>query len=92
MFSQSFELNKSLVFFYKKADIYFGCFLFSLGAKQWVDEFAVEQEQHGTVDDQWVNEFSKLHVNDWVEEFGQQVGDASLGDTSADSWVNAYDE
>ncbi|XP_044472597.1 peroxisome biogenesis protein 5 isoform X2 [Mangifera indica] len=65
---------------------------FSLGAKQWVDEFAVEQEQHGTVDDQWVNEFSKLHVNDWVEEFGQQVGDASLGDTSADSWVNAYDD
>ncbi|XP_044472600.1 peroxisome biogenesis protein 5 isoform X5 [Mangifera indica] len=59
---------------------------------QWVDEFAVEQEQHGTVDDQWVNEFSKLHVNDWVEEFGQQVGDASLGDTSADSWVNAYDD
>ncbi|XP_044481547.1 peroxisome biogenesis protein 5-like [Mangifera indica] len=64
----------------------------SLGANQWVNEFAVEEGQHGTVDDQWVNEFSKLHVNDWAEEFEQQVGDGALGDASADSWANTYDE
>ncbi|XP_031257553.1 peroxisome biogenesis protein 5 isoform X2 [Pistacia vera] len=64
----------------------------SHGANRWVNEFAAEQGQHDTVEDQWVNEFSKLHVNDWAEEFGQQVGDGALGDTSADSWANAYDE
>lgn len=52
----------------------------------------MEEGQHGTVDDQWVNEFSKLYVNDWAEEFEQQVGDGALGDASADSWANAYDE
>lgn len=57
-----------------------------------MNEFAYEREQNGTVDDQWVNEFSKLHVNDWVEEFGQQVGEGALGESSADNWANAYDE
>lgn len=52
-----------------------------------MNEFSTEREQHGSVDDQWVNEFSKLHVDDWAEEFGQQVGE-----NSADNWANAYDE
>lgn len=41
-------------------------------------------------DDPWVNEFSKLHMQDWVEEFGQQVGEGVSGE--ADNWANAYDE
>ena len=42
-------------------------------------------------DDPWVNEFSKLHMqDDWVEEFGQQVGEGASGE--ADNWANAYDE
>ncbi|KAK0600686.1 hypothetical protein LWI29_017459 [Acer saccharum] len=45
----------------------------SHGPDQWVNEFSTEREQHGSVDDQWANEFSKLHVDDWVEEFGQQI-------------------
>ncbi|KAL6200529.1 hypothetical protein ACLB2K_030310 [Fragaria x ananassa] len=61
-------------------------------ANQWANEFGSEQEQHGSVDDQWVNQFSKLHVDDWAEEFGNQVGEGILGDGSADSWANAYDE
>ncbi|CAL8998763.1 unnamed protein product [Prunus brigantina] len=64
----------------------------SHGPNQWANEFASEQEQHGSVDDQWVNQFSKLHVDDWAEEFGNQVGEGILGDTSADTWANAYDE
>ncbi|KAJ4829299.1 Peroxisomal membrane signal receptor PTS1 [Turnera subulata] len=62
------------------------------GPEQWANEFAAERQQNGAVDDQWVNEFSKLHVNDWVEEFGQQVNDGTLGENSADNWANAYDE
>lgn len=41
-------------------------------------------------DDPWVNEFSKLHMQDWVEEFGQQVGEGASGEV--DNWANAYDE
>ena len=39
-----------------------------------------------------MNEFSKLHVDDWVEEFGQQVAEGALGDSSTDNWADAYDE
>jgi peroxin-5 len=57
-----------------------------------VNEFTTEAERHGPVDDQWVNEFSKLHVHDWAEEFEHQVGEGVLGENSADNWANAYDE
>ncbi|TYI24656.1 hypothetical protein ES332_A06G250000v1 [Gossypium tomentosum] len=45
-----------------------------------------------SVDDQWVNEFSKLHVDDWAEEFDRQAGEGALGDCSCDNWANSYDE
>ena len=64
-------------------------FQLSKGPNGWVDEFASER---GHVDDGWVNEFSKLHVNDWAEEFGRQVGEGTFGDSSADNWASAYDE
>lgn len=57
-----------------------------------MNEFTTEREQHGPVDDQWVNEFSKLHVQDWAEEFGRQVGEGALEEDSSDNWANAYDE
>lgn len=57
-----------------------------------MNEFWTEREQNGSIDDQWVNEFSKLHVNDWVEEFGQQVDAGALGASSTDDWANGYDE
>ncbi|XP_038684471.1 peroxisome biogenesis protein 5-like [Tripterygium wilfordii] len=60
------------------------------GPDRWINEFTTGKEQ-GSVNDQWVNEFSKLHMNDWVEEFGHQVGEGALGDSSTD-WANAYDE
>ncbi|BAT92902.1 Peroxisome biogenesis protein [Vigna angularis] len=62
------------------------------GPDQWVNEYATEGRQHDTTDDQWVNEFSKLNVNDWADEFGQQLGEAALGDRTSDSWAQAYDE
>ncbi|XP_057474048.1 peroxisome biogenesis protein 5-like isoform X1 [Actinidia eriantha] len=63
----------------------------SRGPDGWANEFAAEREQHGSVD-QWVNEFSKLQVQDWAEEFGNQVGEGALGENSADNWANAYDD
>ncbi|XP_057984036.1 peroxisome biogenesis protein 5 isoform X3 [Malania oleifera] len=62
------------------------------GPDRWVNEFSTGREQHALADDQWVSEFSKLHIKDWVEEFGHQVGEGALGENSADSWANAYDE
>lgn len=62
---------------------------FSRGPAGWVNEFTTAREQQGPVDDQWVNEFSKLHVQDWADEFGRQVGEGILGD---DSWADTYDE
>ncbi|KAL0353430.1 UNVERIFIED_CONTAM: Peroxisome biogenesis protein 5 [Sesamum angustifolium] len=64
----------------------------SHGPHGWANEFAAEREQHGVTDNEWVNEFSKLNVNDWSEEFERQVADGTLGDASADNWANAYDE
>lgn len=61
------------------------------GPDQWVNEFTTERQRHGAVDDQWVDEFSKLHVNDWADEFGQQVGEGVFGESN-DSWAQAYDE
>ncbi|KAJ9567703.1 hypothetical protein OSB04_003669 [Centaurea solstitialis] len=62
------------------------------GPDRWANEFATERAHHGPVDEQWVNEFSKLQVNDWADEFGRQVGEGVLGDDSADNWASAYDE
>ncbi|KAJ6818495.1 peroxisome biogenesis protein 5 [Iris pallida] len=61
------------------------------GTHKWVDEFAKER-QHSELEDQWVNDFSKLHVQDWAEEFGQQMGEGAFGQGSADNWADAYDK
>lgn len=58
-----------------------------------MNEFSAEREQHGSVNNDWVNEFSKLNVNDdWADEFGRQVAEGAFGETSADGWAEAYDE
>lgn len=64
----------------------------SRGPQGWANEFSAERKQHGLVEDEWVDEFSKLNVNDWSDEFERQVADGVLGDSSADNWANAYDE
>ncbi|GAB4849846.1 Peroxisomal membrane signal receptor PTS1 [Ancistrocladus abbreviatus] len=64
----------------------------SYGPGTWVNEFATESEKHGSIDDEWVDEFSKLNVQDWAEEFGNQAGDGVLGEDSTDTWAAAYDE
>ncbi|XP_073124590.1 peroxisome biogenesis protein 5 [Henckelia pumila] len=62
------------------------------GPNSWANEFASEREQRGLEENEWVNEFSKLNVNDWSEEFERQIADGTLDDTSPGDWVNAYDE
>ncbi|KAL5074480.1 hypothetical protein RYX36_013464 [Vicia faba] len=37
--------------------------------EQWTNESATERQQNRAVDDQWVDEFSNLRVNNWAEEF-----------------------
>ncbi|KAI5606249.1 hypothetical protein BDE02_01G407200 [Populus trichocarpa] len=64
----------------------------SHGPDQWANEFAAEREQSRPVDDKWVNEFSKLHVDDWADEFGRQVGEGAFGESSTDNWADTYDE
>ncbi|XP_015055600.1 peroxisome biogenesis protein 5 [Solanum pennellii] len=65
----------------------------SRGPQGWVNEFSAERAQHGSVNDEWVSEFSKLNVNDdWADEFGRQVAEGAFGETSADGWAEAYDE
>ncbi|KAL7248952.1 hypothetical protein ACSBR1_011178 [Camellia fascicularis] len=64
----------------------------SHGPDGWANEFAAERELHGSIDDQWVNEFSKLNVQDWADEFGRQVGEGALGESSTDNWANAYND
>ncbi|KAF8031314.1 hypothetical protein BT93_D0494 [Corymbia citriodora subsp. variegata] len=62
------------------------------GPDQWANEFAAERETDGALDYQWANEFSKLHVNDWADEFGKQVAEGSLVDNTSEDWANAYNE
>ncbi|KAK8315841.1 hypothetical protein V6Z11_A13G000400 [Gossypium hirsutum] len=62
------------------------------GPDHWANEFGAERLQQECVDDQWVNAFSKLHVDDWAEEFDRQVGEEALGDSSSDNWAHSYDE
>lgn len=64
----------------------------SRAPERWADEFANERVHHGPVDEQWVNEFSKLEVNDWADEFGRQVGEGILDDDSGENWASAYDD
>lgn len=59
-------------------------------ADTWANEFANERKQDGDVGDQWVNEFSKLNVQDWADEFGHQVGEGVFGEGS--DWANSYDQ
>ncbi|KAL9230623.1 hypothetical protein vseg_005951 [Gypsophila vaccaria] len=57
----------------------------------WVNEFTAGNKHEVVSDDKWVDEFSKLNVHDWAEEFGQQAEGAAW-DESTDSWAAAYDE
>ncbi|KAL8520864.1 hypothetical protein ACS0TY_011426 [Phlomoides rotata] len=64
----------------------------SHGPHRWANEFVAYREQQGSAEDERVDEFSKINVNDWSEEFQCQVADEVLCDASADNWANAYDE
>ncbi|KAM0923736.1 hypothetical protein ACQ4PT_005348 [Festuca glaucescens] len=60
-------------------------FQLSQGADKWVNEFSSEQNQGG-LNEKWVDEFSKLHVDDeWAEEFsGGAFGESS------DPWADEF--
>ncbi|CAN0922892.1 Peroxisome biogenesis protein 5 [Linum grandiflorum] len=59
----------------------------SHGPDHWANQYNTEREQNEPAIDDWANEFSKLQVNDWVEEYGQQTGEGGN-----DSWTSAYDD
>lgn len=60
------------------------------GGDAWAREFATDQVHHGLIEDQWVNELSKLLLQDWGEQFIQQVNEV-FSDTAADEWANSFD-
>lgn len=41
--------------------------------------------------DGWIDEFSKLGVKDWADEFGDQFAQGALGDGTSSEWVDSYD-
>lgn len=56
----------------------------SQGADKWASEFSREHNQ-GVLNDNWVDEFSKLNVTDeWAEEFSG----GGFGESSADPWAD----
>ncbi|ONM02712.1 Peroxisome biogenesis protein 5 [Zea mays] len=60
----------------------------SQGADKWVSEFS-SQPNHGALNENWVDEFSKLNVTDeWAEEFSG----GGFGESSADPWVDEFQE
>ncbi|KAG2579654.1 peroxisome biogenesis protein 5-like isoform X2 [Panicum virgatum] len=60
----------------------------SQGADKWASEFASEHNQ-GALNDNWVDEFSKLNVTDeWAEEFSG----GGFGESSADPWADEFQE
>ncbi|CAD6246127.1 unnamed protein product [Miscanthus lutarioriparius] len=60
----------------------------SQGADKWVSEFSSQHNQ-GALNENWVDEFSKLNVTDeWAEEFSG----GGFGESSADPWVDEFQE
>ncbi|CAM0912231.1 unnamed protein product [Alopecurus aequalis] len=61
-------------------------FQLSQGADKWVSEFSSEQN-HGGLNEKWIDEFSKLHVEDeWADEFSG----GAFGESSADPWADEF--
>ncbi|CAD6246080.1 unnamed protein product [Miscanthus lutarioriparius] len=55
---------------------------------KWVSEFSSQHNQ-GALNENWVDEFSKLNVTDeWAEEFSG----GGFGESSADPWVDEFQE
>lgn len=63
-------------------------FQVSRGAETWVNEY---HNEHQETEDQWVKDFSRLQVDDWADEFGKQIGEGVMGDSSTENWADSYD-
>ncbi|KAH9616633.1 hypothetical protein KSS87_003213 [Heliosperma pusillum] len=66
-------------------------FQVSRSGDKWVNEFTAGNKYEVASADTWVDDFSKLNVQDWAEEFGNQA-DSAAWDESTDSWAASYDE
>jgi peroxin-5 len=53
----------------------------------WVNEYS---QQETSDREGWVDEFSKLNVKDWADEFGEQFKNAVNEDIN-NEWVDSYD-
>ncbi|BBN18341.1 peroxin-5 [Marchantia polymorpha subsp. ruderalis] len=59
---------------------------------RWGDEFARRHQEAPSTSDDWVNDFSRLHVQDWADEYAEQVAKNPYGDGSHESWLDSYDK
>jgi len=53
--------------------------------------FARDHDPAGTTDS-WVDDFSKLGVKDWADEFGAQYAEGAFGDGTSSEWVDSYEQ
>lgn len=58
----------------------------------WATEFVEEKQGKQETDDQWINEFSKLHMQDWADEFTDYMSKGIFEDGSADNWADSYEK
>lgn len=61
------------------------------GNDAWVNEFTTGRSPELLPEDKWVDEFSKLNVQDWAGEFEHQA-EGAVGEDNMDGWASAYDE
>jgi peroxin-5 len=58
----------------------------------WAEDFGRTRHEAVSTSDDWVDEFSRLGVRDWADEFGDQVAKGAFGDESNSSWLESYDK
>lgn len=58
----------------------------------WANEFARTRPEAVSTSDGWVDEFSRLGVKDWADEFGDQMSKGVFGDEANSEWLDSYDK
>jgi len=52
---------------------------------------SADHEPVGTTDS-WVDDFSRLGVKDWSDEYGAQNAEGVFGDGTSSEWVDSYEQ
>lgn len=58
----------------------------------WIDEYNHPQNQEASTNERWVDEFSKLNMQDWADEFGDQFSNSMLNEDMSSNWLDSYEK